>query len=77
MTIALSTASPYKFLDDVMDAIGEKTKSDIFKSAKKFHEVTGVDIPEPFLDLEGAVERFDKIINIDEMKNEVENFVNE
>ncbi|MFI3165726.1 MAG: threonine synthase [Bacillota bacterium] len=73
--VSLSTASPYKFLEDVMKCLGVKTSADIFKNAKEFHELSGVELPVPFENLRGATARFKEVIKKDKMKASVKGFV--
>ncbi len=73
--VSLSTASPYKFLEDVMKCLGAKVSADIFKNAKEFNELTGVEIPVPFQNLKGATARFKEVIKKEDMKKAVEKFL--
>ena len=52
-TIILSTASPYKFVADVMNSINKETKSidDEFKLIEELSKVSATDIPEGVKDL--------------------------
>lgn len=50
-TVILSTASPYKFVNDVLVAIGEKPEKDELKALKKLENVTALPLPESLSEL--------------------------
>ncbi len=45
-TVIVSTASPYKFADDVLKALGSKPGKDELSSLKKLEELTALPVPE-------------------------------
>lgn len=45
--VVLSTASPYKFSEAVLAALGEKSTGDDRMNIKILNKVTGIDVPEP------------------------------
>ena len=58
-TIFVSTASPYKFCDHVLRAIGEAPKGDGVELLDQLHEKTGVAVPRRLAALKGKKRRFD------------------
>jgi len=61
-TVVLSTASPYKFAQDVLKAVTGKAQNDAFKAAFLLNEYTAAPIPEQLLKLKEKEIRFSKII---------------
>ena len=59
VTVFVSTASPYKFCDHVLRAIGETPKGDGVELLDQLHDVTGVAIPRRLAALKGKARRFD------------------
>jgi len=75
VTVAVSTASPYKFAADVYASIyGSKPNSDV-AALGLLTEKTGVAIPYPLADIEKREIRFKKSINPENMKNEVSDYI--
>ena len=58
-TVFVSTASPYKFCDSVLTAIGETPVGDGVELLDQLHEKTGVAIPRRLAALRGKARRFD------------------
>lgn len=58
-TVFVSTASPYKFCDSVLNAIGETPVGDGVELLDQLHEKTGVAIPRRLAELKGKARRFD------------------
>lgn len=58
-TVFASTASPYKFCDSVLTAIGETPVGDGVELLDQLHEKTGVAIPRRLAELKGKARRFD------------------
>ncbi|MBR3195068.1 MAG: threonine synthase [Clostridia bacterium] len=54
VTVIVSTASPYKFTDAVLEALGEKPQEDIFAQADQLARKTGTQIPGPLAALREA-----------------------
>lgn len=61
-TVVLSTASPYKFTQDVLKAISGSAPSDAFKAANILYEQTAAPIPEQLLSLKQKEIRFSEVI---------------
>ena len=74
-SVVVSTASPFKFCEAVLDALGQaSTKKDI-SLIDTLSEVTGVAVPTPLAQLKGKESRFDKAVAIDGMKDAVIAFI--
>ena len=58
-TVFVSTASPYKFCDSVLTAIGETPVGDGVELLDQLHEKTGVAIPRRLAELKGKARHFD------------------
>ena len=65
--IVASTASPYKFAADVLDALGQTVPSDMFEVLTKLSDVSRTPIPEPLAALSGKAVRFTETVekNVD------------
>ncbi len=74
--IIASTASPYKFSDNVLSAILEKPydSEDDFQKAVKLSELSDTEIPEPIKALSNKKVRFTESCHPEEMKQEVLKF---
>ncbi len=59
MTVFVSTASPYKFCDHVLRAVGEEPRGDGVELLDQLHEVSGVAVPRRLAALRGKERRFD------------------
>jgi len=59
VTVFASTASPYKFCDHVLRAIGETPRGDGVELLDQLHEATGVPAPRRLAALKGKKRRFD------------------
>ena len=70
-SVVLSTASPYKFAQDVYEAVGETYVDDPFKAVRKLHFLTGMEVPEGIEELEVAEPRFTDVLSGDEIKEKV------
>ena len=70
-SVILSTASPYKFAQDVYEAVGETQIPDPFKAVKKLHFLTGMEVPDGIDRLEFMEERFTEVLSKDEIKAKV------
>ena len=73
--VVLSTASPYKFAQDVLEAITGEAPKDAFKAAKKLLEETAEPIPAQILELKNKEIRFNAIIDKKNVLHEVLAFV--
>ena len=65
--VVLSTASPYKFPEAVLTAIGETPAGDGFDQMEQLHAVTGVAIPKNLAALRTKAERHTGVIEKTEM----------
>ncbi len=72
-TIIVSTASPYKFPQDVYNALTGEFVNDSIKAADMLEEYTGMEIPEPLQGLQSRVVRFKDVIEKDKIKEAVLN----
>ena len=70
-SVVLSTASPYKFAQDVYESVGESYVEDPFKAVRKLHSLTGMEVPEGIKKLEFAEPRFTDVLSGDEIKEKV------
>ena len=70
-TVIVSTASPYKFPQDVLEAITGKRVDDAFKATDMLEEMSAVEIPEPLKGLKDRQVRFDKVIDKADIEQEV------
>ena len=59
VTVFASTASPYKFCDSVLTAIGEPPVGDGVELLDQLHDVTGTPVPRRLAALKGKARRFD------------------
>ena len=60
--VVLSTASPFKFAQDVLTAIGEPAADDPFDAIRRLSEVSGMKVPAGLAELESLPERFNTVI---------------
>ncbi len=74
-TVVLSTASPYKFTQDVLKAISGSAPNDAFKAAYALHEQTAAPIPEQLLNLKQKEIRFSEVIEKNKTVDAVMAFV--
>lgn len=72
--VVLSTASPYKFTQNVLKAIIGKSVKDPFKAAKMLEEETAAPVPPQITDLNNKTRRFDKIIDREDTVKTVMDF---
>jgi threonine synthase len=73
--VVLSTASPYKFAHDVLDAIAGNAPTDAFKSANQLYEITAAPIPEQIISLKSKEKRFTEVIDRNDTVDAVMNFI--
>ena len=74
-TVFVSTASPYKFCNHVLSAIGEEPKADGVELLDQLHEVSGVTVPRRLAALKGKARRFDLTAEKQEMEKVVLDFL--
>ena len=70
-TIIASTANPYKFSSNVLDALGASFDGDEFEKVSKLHEISGLTIPAELNELKGKSVRFTGSIEVSGMAEEV------
>ena len=70
-TIVVSTASPFKFCDNVLGALGVRELADGTAILNQLAEVTGVPAPAPLAALAGKAVRFDQVVEKDRMVDQV------
>lgn len=80
--LVVSTANPYKFCDSVLSALGTPYGANARSGAggglellKKLSDVTGVAPPNSLVDLAGKRERFNTVVDKDQMPQVVEEFI--
>lgn len=73
--VILSTASPYKFTESVLSAIGEKVNKDPFINANTLMSVSAMDIPEAISELRDAKVRFNDVFEIKDMIEAIRKFI--
>ena len=66
-TVIASTASPYKFCQSVIGALGGTVTTDGTELLDQLHEMTGTEIPKPLAALRGKQPRFDLVIDKEEI----------
>lgn len=59
VTVFASTASPYKFCDHVLAAIGQTPAGEGLELLDQLHDVTGTPVPRRLAALKGKARRFD------------------
>ena len=75
VTVFVSTASPYKFGDHVLTAIGETPVGDGVELLDQMHAVSGVAIPRRLAALKGKERRFNQSTEKMDMENVVLDFL--
>ena len=74
-TVVLSTASPFKFCDSVLRALGEETDAPGTVLLERLTEKTGVAAPAPLAALKAKTVRFDTCVEKQNMIGVVDDFV--
>ncbi len=74
-TVVLSTASPYKFTQDVLKAISGKSQKDPFVAASTLNQLTASPVPDQLLNLKQKEVRFHDVIERTETLDAVMSFV--
>ena len=74
-TVVLSTASPYKFPQVVLEAISGKNEKDAFKASDKLCSYTAMPIAEQILGLKTKEKRFSNQVEKDEVLGEILDFI--
>ena len=75
VTVFVSTASPYKFCNHVLAAVGETPVGDGVELLDQLYDVSGVTVPRRLAALKGKARRFDLTAEKQEMDNVVLNFL--
>ena len=75
VTVFVSTASPYKFCNHVLTAIGETPAGDGVELLDQLNTVSGVTVPRRLAALKGKSRRFDLTAEKQEMDNVVLDFL--
>lgn len=71
-TVIVSTASPYKFPEDVLKSLGEDvTGLSAFDMAKKLSHITGTQVPQQIIELETKSIRYTKVVDKDALRDAV------
>ncbi len=72
-SVIVSTASPFKFAESVLSAIGEQEiPEDEYEQAKLLSQVSGIVIPKAVEELQGAEILHDKVCDTEDMQDIVE-----
>jgi threonine synthase len=66
-TVIASTASPYKFANSVLEALGAELSGDEFKNAEMLADITNVLMPKPLAALKNAKPRFKNLCEKQDM----------
>lgn len=74
-TVVVSTASPYKFCDSVIDALGENGAASGTELIRRLSVLTGTRIPAPLDGLDKREKRFDLVVDKQDMRKTVESFL--
>ena len=75
LAIVASTASPFKFCDSVLNALGEMDLAKGTAILQQLSDRTGVPVPAPLAALDGKAIRFDDCVEKNGMKDEVLGFL--
>lgn len=73
--LVVSTASPYKFAQDVLKALSGETEKDAFSAIEKLYSFTGVAIPRPIAELKEKKPRFDEKVWKTQLKVALDKFL--
>lgn len=70
-SLVVSTASPFKFCDSVLNALGTKCQTAGVEMIDQLSQVTGLAVPAPLETLKGRAVRFDQVIEKEHMADQV------
>ncbi len=73
--VVVSTASPYKFCDSVLKALGQGSNASGTELIEKLSEVTKTPVPKPLAGLDKREKRFELVADKQDMKAVVEDFL--
>ncbi len=71
-TVIASTASPFKFCQSVISALGGAVTSDGTELLDQLHDMTGAPVPAPLAALSGLAPRFDLVIDREDILGTVD-----
>ena len=74
-TVVVSTASPFKFCDSVLSALGEDSNAKGVELIERLAEKTGIDAPKPLACLDKRERRFNVSVEKEAMKDAVSEFL--
>ena len=74
-TVALSTASPFKFAAAMLSSLGKDVPEDGFAALDALSAFAGTPVPAPLDALRAREERFKAVVNKDEMRESVKNWL--
>ncbi len=74
-TVVVSTASPFKFCDSVLDALGKDTSDGGLELIEQLEQATGIQAPAPLKTLKGKPVRFNVCVERSAMPKVVEEFL--
>ncbi len=74
-TIVVSTASPFKFCDSVLDALDVADKAQGLAILDQLSDQTGVAVPSPLASLKGKTPRFTQWVEKEDMVGQVEDML--
>ena len=75
-TVVVSTASPYKFVADVLKALNETPAADELKAMRQLEELTALPLPDSLAELPGLKKIYTDLIDKDAAENAVLTYVN-
>ena len=75
VSVVVSTASPYKFCDSVLEALGENVKEGGVGLISQLETSSGVPAPRPLKELAKKVARFDQCVDKDQLLTAVRSFL--
>ena len=71
-TVIASTASPFKFCQSVISALGGQVTTDGTELLDQLHDMTGAPVPAPLAALSGLKPRFDLVIDREDILGTVD-----
>jgi len=74
-TVIVSTASPFKFPESVLKALGHPAEGDGNQLTSNLAAITGLNIPTPLSGLDGKTARFNECVDPEDMKSSIINFL--
>jgi len=77
LSVVVSTASPFKFNEAVLAALGQPVEGSGVTMLENLSDVTGCAIPAPLVELKNTIPRFSDTVTIKDMKKAVTDFLYE